>query len=133
MNADIEVIDGPGSNTATRYMYRDASNYKVARTVVFEGRFTDQQLADINDNLFDGESFIPSQVGLEDLQDVLREYDTSPQSLEDPESADHVWHDITGFAHTDNDPTEAATFSGFADAFKAAVWDETQALLDHAT
>lgn len=71
-------------NTLFSYTYRDASNYKAHRTVVFEGEFTADDLALIESKLEeDGVCFIPSQVGLHDLQHTLGA----------PSDDDHVWHE----------------------------------------
>jgi hypothetical protein len=63
-------------NTKIEYMYRDGSNYKTYREEVLQGELTSLQIAEIKSNLQDGEYFIPSQVGLDDLQAELQKYDS---------------------------------------------------------
>jgi hypothetical protein len=71
-------------NTLFTYWYRDASNYKANRTVVFAGEYTAADLELIASKLAeDGVCFIPSQVGLVDLQHALGA----------PSDDDHVWHE----------------------------------------
>lgn len=71
-------------NTLFTYRYRDASNYKTSKTVVFAGEYTGEDLELIQSKLAeDGVCFIPSQVGLQDLQ----------HQLGAPSDDDHVWHE----------------------------------------
>lgn len=51
-------------NTLMRYLYRDASNYKVWNLVVLAGQISEEQKKRIFGCLEDGENFIPRQVGL---------------------------------------------------------------------
>ncbi len=82
-------------NTRLSYMYRDADNYKVGRTVVFAGRYRlSEDLVPLVMALdhWEGESsFIPGQIGLSDLQDSFQ----GCESRWDPER-DHPWHTVTG-------------------------------------
>lgn len=73
-------------NTAITYGYRDGDNYKTSETVVVLGELTKSQISDIVGCLDDGEFFIPSQVGLEDIQHKLRGFPDS--------QSDHVWHGL---------------------------------------
>ncbi|HBB67911.1 MAG: hypothetical protein A2X28_04030 [Elusimicrobia bacterium GWA2_56_46] len=57
-------------NTLLEYLYRDASNYKQHGRVVLQGVIS---LSSIRHLLFDKTYFIPSQVGLPDLQHKFQE------------------------------------------------------------
>ena len=59
-------------NTEILYSYRDASNYKTHRYEILEGKINNEQIYAIISCLEDGELFIPSQVGLDDLQGELQ-------------------------------------------------------------
>lgn len=74
-------------NTMVCYMYRDASNYKEAEAAVVEGDgITLEQLKACCDNSVGSEDgFIPSQVGLDDLQHRMIKF---------PTEDDHVWHEL---------------------------------------
>lgn len=68
----------PVKNTAIKYKYRDASNNKVAATVIFAGRLSTAQteafLASLSQDGSNGEGdFIPGQVGLKDLQNSFHD------------------------------------------------------------
>ena len=73
-------------NTKFTYQYRDACNYKKWAEVIVHGEMT---LADIQPFLYEGEFFIPSMVGLEDLQD-------GPWTVDD-----HPWHEVVGVEYTE--------------------------------
>ena len=51
-------------NTIIRYLYRDASNYKVFNTCVIKGQLSVEQAGTIIDSLDMSEYFIPEQVGI---------------------------------------------------------------------
>ncbi len=55
------------SFTKVTYIYRDASNYKFWGEFFVSGTFT---LAMVEEYLFDGEFFVPHEVGLEHLLDM---------------------------------------------------------------
>jgi len=110
-------------NTKFSYMYRDGSNYKACNDVVLEGECT---FKDIEQFLDDGMWFIPSQVGLSDLQYKLFAYDG-------PGEDDHVWHEINDgdFEPTDEEPTAPITASAFIENMRKAHtdgWDITGAM-----
>jgi len=79
-------------NTLLEYLYRDASNYKQFGSVVLQGSIS---VKDIRPLLIDGEYFIPSQVGLPDLQHKFKE-----QEFEYPTGDDHAWHEIVSMRTT---------------------------------
>jgi hypothetical protein len=66
-------------NTRFSYLYRDACNYKKFNDVVLFGIIQENQIEPLlKDRLF----FVPSEVGLPDLQDDVFSLD------------DHVWHEF---------------------------------------
>ena len=79
-------------NTRIGYRYRDASNYKAYDEIVVEGVVTREQLAPF---LEDGDSFIPDQVNMRELQDELTSF---------PSEDDHVWHELDVVEPTDDEP-----------------------------
>lgn len=112
------------SNTKLTYMYRSASNFKISRQVVCEG--ADATLIPaIHGALDEGEWFIPSQVGLDNLQ--------GDQGWELDRDEDSVWHEIVEVEATDLPTTpNAPTFADLAAAFaaRANAWDEDAAIQD---
>lgn len=63
-------------NTKIEYLYRDASNYKKINQVIVSGTFDEAQKESIRDCLFEGEYFIPRQVGFPEIRfDKLTEDD----------------------------------------------------------
>lgn len=101
-------------NTRLNYMYRDASNYKQHGEAVFEGEISDKEFKTIMGALYDGEWFIASQVGLEDLQLQV------PRSYYDED--DHVWSEFVGFEKT-YAPADSGPISEFAARFVDIDWD----------
>lgn len=77
-------------NTRIDYMYRDADNYKTFSYEIIAGEL---ELGQIRPFLYEQEFFIPSQVGLPDLQGSIWT------------NADHVWHTIEGLFITVEQPT----------------------------
>lgn len=69
------------------YSYRDGGNYKQHHESRFQGTLNDLDIAILATafNAGEDESFIPSQIGLDDLQ---------PEWGDD----DHVWHSFEGMA-----------------------------------
>ena len=53
------------TNTLITYQYRDAANYKEFDTVIIHGQLS---LSDIEEYLYDKEFFIPTEIGLKELQ-----------------------------------------------------------------
>ena len=78
-------------------MYRDASNYKVFESVVLAGELLMETLAPCLGTISTGREFIPSQVGLEDLQ---------PRMLSYPSADDHVWHELESVELTSSPVTK---------------------------
>ena len=115
-------------NTSFYYQYRDASNYKQDITVILAGSLTQSQIEEIMKTREDGEYFIPSQVGLNDLQcHMIDGGDTED---------DHVWHEMEGnaFTNTDKEPTTTMTSEQLYQNFKvikASEWDIMKAMKDN--
>ena len=99
-------------NTKISYLYRDASNYKTFNEVVINGILS---LDDIEPYFKDGTFFIPSEVGLSDLQN-------NPFT-----SDDHIWHEIDEIKPTVELPTVQLNAPEFIEKFKKALsngWNE---------
>lgn len=81
-------------NTRISYLYRDAGNYKVHNEVVVAGLVSVYDIDIIMDCLYDGEYFIPSQVGLPEKR--------FGELTED----DHCWFELSkdGFELTEDEP-----------------------------
>ncbi len=120
-------------NTKIEYMYRDASNYKAHREEVLEGSLSATQVAAIM-KATDFDGFIPSQVGLDNLQGELMGYDSDADSDDyDPfgEGDDHVWHEINGITKTTEPQTLSMPAKVFYKQFMAAAkngWDIAKAI-----
>ena len=96
-------------NTLITYQYRDASNYKEFDTVIIRGQIF---LNDIEEYLYDKEFFIPSEIGLKDLQ---------PESLSND---DHIWHEILEVSHTNEEATVNITAGKVISNFRRASLEE---------
>ena len=96
-------------NTQITYQYRDAANYKEFDTVIIHGQLS---LSDIEECLYDKEFFIPSEIGLKDLQ---------PEKLC---SDDHIWHEILEINQTNKQPTTNITAQDIISNFKKASSEE---------
>ncbi len=111
---DLDSFSTAGPNTEFSYMYRDADNYKQNAQVIMPGVLTFEQALAIVDGLDEDEGFVPSAVGLNDLQErMVNGWD---------EDVDHPYHEITGIALTDRQPTIQMTASDFVERFAAADW-----------
>ena len=96
-------------NTLIFYQYRDASNYKEFDTVIISGLLS---LKDIEKYLYDREFFIPSEIGLKDLQ---------PENLNQD---DHIWHEILEIVHTHEKPTVNFNAEEIISSFRKASLEE---------
>ena len=114
----IEPRQEAHMNTQIRYLYRDASNYKVKNECVVTGTFTQEQIAQIMGCCDLGECFIPSQVGLPE-----RRFDRY-----DPEE-DHCWFELAedGFEETARPATVEISAQQLVESFAAAKehWNDT--------
>jgi hypothetical protein len=80
-------------------MYRDADNYKAHTAIVLQGRITVADANQIVKGLYEGEAFIPGQIGLPDLQGSLTQWDGWN------EETDHPFHDITRISYVNDEVT----------------------------
>jgi len=114
----IEPQQEAHMNTQIRYLYRDASNYKVENECVVTGTFTPEQIAQIMDCCDLGEYFIPTQVGLPEQR--FDRYD--------PEE-DHCWFELSedGFEETAKPATVGISAQQLVENFAAAKehWNDT--------
>lgn len=69
-------------NTKIYYLYRDASNYKMANEEIVAGELTKEQIEEIYNCLDEGINFIPSQVGLSETR------------FGEITSQDHCWFEL---------------------------------------
>lgn len=112
--AENALREDSEKNTKFEYMYRDADNYKLWKTVVAKGVLSPEQIGEIIDSLSDGEFFLPEKVGL------------SPLSFEDGETeADHPWHTLydSMISETEERPTISMTAAELHDRFVTAKWE----------
>lgn len=114
-------------NTKIGYMYRDGSNYKQYNEVIIAGTLTQQEKNDIVKALDEGQYFIPSQVGLCDLQERMIAF---------PNDDDHVWHElnIKDITETENEPTINHCFDHvreLAAQFKKVKWNIEEAMKEN--
>ena len=92
-------------NTRFEYMYRDGGNYKKFNEVVIKGEFNLEQL---RPHLYNGDFFVPSEIGLEDLQEYpYQDYD-------------HVWHELDSAEVTEDEPTVEVSAEEIVSRFSAA-------------
>ena len=96
-------------NTQITYQYRDAANYKEFDTVIIHGQLS---LSDIEEYLYDKEFFIPSEIGLKDLQ---------PERLNQD---DHIWHEMLDVSHTNEEATVNITAGKVKSNFRRASLEE---------
>ena len=112
---DVASFAKGGANTRLVYMYRDADNYKQIADVVMPGAITLDQAVAVMDGLDDDGGFVPSAVGLHDLQvQMVTDWD---------DQVDHPYHEIEGISLTDVKPDVELTASEFVVNFAAADWN----------
>ena len=99
------MLDLKVMNTKLEYMYRDAENYKTYEDCILEGELSIKDLAPY---LFLGDFFVPSEVGLKDLQEQpLHVYD-------------HIWHEIIDVDSVEQIPTVPISAKCFIKMFQEA-------------
>lgn len=103
-------------NTRIEYRYVDAGGNKKYHHVVVAGHI---QLSDVARFLHDSQFFIPSQVGLEDLQHRWKRWDVE---------LDHVWHEFVEFMPTTRGPRASVTAAELIANFQKVCWDEAAAM-----
>lgn len=111
----------PMANTQIKYRYRDASNYKAypKDDIIVEGELT---WSDFEPTLHMGKIFLPSEIGLPDLQSQLENY---------PNEDDHIWHELIELESTQLDPTVEITANEFKTRLNSIAengWNESQAI-----
>lgn len=107
-------------NTRIAYMYRDGSNYKTNAEAIFEGEITAEEKKALLKNLDDTLYFIPSDVGLRDLQ-----ADFNAKLYDD----DHPWHELEdgGIILCTTKPTEEIDIHAFVKKFVHTKWNPEEA------
>lgn len=81
-DSNVEYYDHLYKSTCIRYLYRDASIYKMPNEVIVPGRYTDEQIKMIIDCLDDRMYFIPDKVGFPE-----KKFDTETED-------DHPWFEL---------------------------------------
>ena len=119
-SARVVVVIRMG-NTRILYGYRDASNYKTypEEDVIVSGELA---WADFEPVLHMGEMFIPSEIGLPDLQSQLENF---------PTEDDHIWHELIDLEPTEKDPTvevAANEINARLQSIGDSGWDEAAAI-----
>lgn len=117
--SDIIDLSGAGANTVIDYGYRDGANYKTAGQAVLAGRISPSDAAALCRNLYDGEAFIPGQVGLQDLQDSF----SGCESEWNPDF-DHPYHELFKIKYSGATPTHSLSADEFARQMMSATWDD---------
>lgn len=110
--------------TKISYEYRSAGGYGMQGNAVLAGEITPEEKEIILQKLENGEVFIPSQVGLSDLQEIY--FEEHGFSWDDDE--DHVWHILKSIQLTDEKPTESMDVHELVRRFKEVEWDVTEVL-----
>jgi hypothetical protein len=120
-------------NTRMHYQYRDADNYKAGGYITVAGEITRAEIERILACLDEGEWFIPSQIGLMDLQGQLQQWDTELSLDENGRNpSDHAWHELTAddFELVESEAEEDWTVEQLVEAFEQAEWDPADPRLD---
>lgn len=109
-------------NTAIEYLYRDGGNFKHTARIVLEGPMTDEDALMIRGKLDNGSYFIPSQVGLPDLQPYLLQFGPYTED-------DHVFHELLDAEKTDETPTCAVSTARLLESFRnVSRWEVAAAM-----
>lgn len=111
------------ANSKIEYLYRDASNYKAypEEDVIVDGRL---EWSDFEPVLHMGEMFIPSDVGLPELQSQLENY---------PNEDDHIWHQLLDLEETNDQSTVEITANEIRrrlDRIEETGWEEDETIED---
>ena len=99
-------------NSKIYYLYRDASNYKYFNEIIIYGAL---RLEDLKPFFHDHQFFVPSEVGLLDLQPEIFTID------------DHIWHELYSIEPTNVKPSIDMTANEFIKLFEslhAQEWNE---------
>ncbi len=103
-------------NTIFSYLYRDAGNYKFYNKLVLLGVLRSDQIVSY---LNEGTYFIPSEVGMPDLQPDLFTRD------------DHIWHEIDSIQCTTEEPSCDLSAHMVIERFRIAKicnWNEVEVM-----
>lgn len=101
-------------NTRIQYLYRDGSNYKKWAQSVISGEIS---MAQVEPLLLPDRLFIPSEVGLKDLQEEPLGED------------DHIWHELQELEYTDAKPDAEVDADAFMHCLKKTMqrgWEQTE-------
>lgn len=111
---DVASFDRTRANTLFSYLYRDAANYKQDETVVLAGPLSLAQARAVVDGTDEEDGFVPSAVGLDDLQErTINGWQPD---------VDHPFHEIASLALTDDPPTSSLSAREFLSLFLSADW-----------
>lgn len=104
-------------NTKILYIYRDADNYKQTASIVIPGAISLDQTTAIIDTLDCGQDFVPSGVGLPDLQEqMVNGWD---------DTSDHPYHELEQIGLTHQQPTDTSiTPADLLRRFQSADWEQ---------
>lgn len=112
---DVASFEQAHANTRFCYLYRDAANYKQDESAVLAGSLSLEQARALLDGTDDEDGFVPSAVGLDDLQE---------RSINGWQAdVDHPFHEITSIALTDDAPTSSLGVREFLSLFLSADWE----------
>lgn len=113
---DGQSFQTGATNTMLDYLYRDANNFKQDESVVFAGALTIDQVNMLLSGTDDDNGFVPSAVGLDDLQ---------PRTVDGWQAeADHPFHEIAHVSLVNRPPTTPQTAEEFLARFLAANWEK---------
>jgi hypothetical protein len=104
-------------NTRIRYHYQDEANFEAKHEVILKGEISEEQTQLLKSHLYDEKYFIPGQVGLPDLQHILKDW---------VDSSDHPGHTFIAISSTQRPPSQedSCTIDEFVEIFLSAQWDK---------
>lgn len=104
------------SNTELYYLYRDADNYKQHESVIMPGVLCTSDAQKLFDALDDDDGFVPSAVGLDDLQE--RNVNGWQNDV------DHPYHELLALKVTKKEPTIDMTILDFYNRIIYCDWEQ---------
>lgn len=106
--------ENEGMNTRISYTYRDGGNNKMHNCCIVAGRITKEMEERIRECLFDGDQFLPDQVGFPGKNFVTEGFDYIPE-------LDTPWYELNedAFEATCEAPTVNLTAQDVESAFLA--------------
>lgn len=126
---DMDIrLDPSKPNTLIEYLYRDRSNNKARGLFVLAGALSEQDVRSVLSRRGPDGGFIPSQIGMPDLQDRFAKDNGWL------EQDDHPWHtieSIVGVVSTPHDLTTAQFLAAWPNS--AEGWEEEAAVERHAS